>query len=53
MKIEEVAAALRVGKRRVHTLATTGELKRIKIGRNTRFDVRDVERFIERCTEAN
>lgn len=46
---KEAAAFLRVSSRTVAEMAKRGQLPSIKIGRSVRFDVRDLEAFVERC----
>lgn len=45
---EEVAARLRVPRTWVYRAARDGDLPSVRCGRYRRFDVRDVDRWIER-----
>lgn len=48
LDLKETARALKLSDRTVWTLANTGQLKSIRIGRSRRFDLADVRDFIER-----
>jgi len=48
MDLRETAQALKLSDRTVWSLANTGELRSVRIGRSRRFDVRDVHAFVER-----
>ncbi|WP_428937284.1 helix-turn-helix domain-containing protein [Fontivita pretiosa] len=47
----EAAAALAISERSLWNLAQTGQVRRLKIGRAVRYDVRDIEAFIARRKE--
>ena len=49
---EDVAAVLQVNKNTVYGLAKTGELRSYNVGRKLRFDLRDVEAYIEASKSA-
>ena len=51
LRTRDVAEALGVSTRTVERLATTGELKRIRIGGSTRFSAADVEALVERSRQ--
>lgn len=48
LKLPEAAAMLSMGKRTVQERVAARELPVVKIGKSVRFDVRDLEAFIER-----
>lgn len=48
LDIRETARALKLSDRTVWSLANTGELRSVRIGRSRRFDLRDVHAFVER-----
>lgn len=47
----QVAEALKVTTSTVKSFVRTGQLETIKVGRHQRFDVRDVQEFVDRQRE--
>ena len=45
---DEVAAELKVTSSTIKGLVRTGQLATIKVGRHQRFDIRDVQEFVDR-----
>lgn len=43
---EQTRAMLNVSARTLFTLADTGQIQRVHIGRSVRFDIADVQKFI-------
>jgi len=49
LTIKQVASMLNIGYRTVQYMTSDRVIPCIKIGRTTRYDVKDVEKFIENC----
>ncbi|MBO9518481.1 MAG: helix-turn-helix domain-containing protein [Porphyrobacter sp.] len=47
-RVNEVAAALGIGRSTIYKLIETGELRRIKIGANSLIPVADVDALLQR-----
>ncbi len=48
LTMEEVMRSLRVSRSKLYLMATTGELRALRAGRNLRFRKRDVQALIEK-----
>lgn len=46
----EACGFLQLGRTKLFALARAGQIRRTKIGRATRWKVRELERFVDRCT---
>ena len=51
LTVNEVGALLRVSRVTVYRLMERGELASVKVGESRRFRRRDIEAYIDRCTE--
>jgi len=51
MTVDEAAQFLRLSKSMIYLLATSGRLRKVKIGAALRFRRGDLEDFVNRCTQ--